>query len=46
MNNNIIGVVDYGIGNIFSVINALEKLNINYHVENIRKLKVKVNPDL
>lgn len=40
MNSNIIGVVDYGIGNIFSVINALEKLNINYQlVNNHKKIK-------
>ena len=32
MNNNIIGIVDYGIGNIFSVVNAFEKLNIKYRL--------------
>ena len=40
MNNNIIGIVDYGIGNIFSVVNALEKLNIKYRlVSNHEKIK-------
>lgn len=34
MNSNIIGVVDYGIGNIFSVVNTLEKLHINYRLVN------------
>tara|TARA_E500000178_G_scaffold350012_1_gene408088 strand:+ start:872 stop:1498 length:627 start_codon:yes stop_codon:yes gene_type:complete len=34
MNSNIIGVVNYGIGNIFSVVNTLEKLHINYRLVN------------
>ncbi len=40
MNNNIIGIVDYGIGNIFSVVNALEKLNVKYRlISNHEKIK-------
>ncbi len=40
MSNNIIGIVDYGIGNIFSVVNTLEKLHIKYKlISNHEKIK-------
>ena len=40
MGNNIIGIVDYGIGNIFSVVNTLEKLHIKYKlISNHEKIK-------
>lgn len=34
MNNNIITIIDYNCGNIFSLIRILEKLNIKYNVSN------------
>ena len=33
MNKNIITIIDYNCGNIFSLIRILEKLNIKYNVK-------------
>ena len=41
MNKNIITIIDYNCGNIFSLIRILEKLNIKYNVSNDPKIIAK-----
>ena len=41
-----IGVLRYGIGNINSFTNTLDKLNINYSSELLENFKFKENPDI